>query len=92
LRQPNTIATAEALSFGTIIFKTQIQIKMKTLSLDNYGVSELSHSEQRETDRGNPWLIAAAVATVVYCANECSKEIQKRWGLYEPSPKKVITK
>jgi hypothetical protein len=33
---------------------------MQTLALENYGISELSFDEQRETDGGNPaWLLAA---------------------------------
>ena len=31
---------------------------MQTLALSNYGISELSFDEQRETDGGNPaWLL-----------------------------------
>ncbi len=39
-----------------------------TLQLENYGVSELSHSEQRETDGGFlPLLIVGAVLLLASC-------------------------
>lgn len=60
---------------------------MQTLALENYGATELSFDEQRETDGGNPWIIWAAAATLAYYGNELSKEIQKGWDLKECSHK-----
>ncbi|WP_064196073.1 MULTISPECIES: hypothetical protein [Emticicia] len=39
---------------------------MQSLALENYGTSELSFDEQRETDGGNPALIGYAVACISY--------------------------
>ncbi len=35
---------------------------MQSLALENYGTSELSFDEQRETDGGNAWVVFAAAA------------------------------
>ncbi len=55
---------------------------MKNLELST-NLEELSMHEQKNIHGGNPWLVAAAIATVIYYGNECSKEIQKGWDMYK---------
>jgi hypothetical protein len=47
---------------------------MQSLALENYGTSELSFDEQRETDGGNPaaigWWLGCAAAVVAGAAIE----------------------
>jgi hypothetical protein len=56
---------------------------MQTLSLDNYGVSELSHSEQEETDGGIIQVVCAIIGAI-WAMNELSKDAQDGWNSYKP--------
>jgi hypothetical protein len=61
-----------------------------TLQLENYGVSELSHSEQNDTDGGFLGIddaaiaLACAVIGAVWAVNEMSKDAQAGWNSYKP--------